>query len=70
MEYLNITISKFVLKKYWNLNIFNFKICIKNRTLEILCLSYEYQFSIINFILKYIVYLCPCHWKLVIYYIK
>ena len=45
-------ISKFVLKKYWNLNILVLKFALKNRTLEILGLSYEYEFSIINILIK------------------
>ena len=45
-------ISKFVLKKYWNINILILKFALKNCTLEILCLSYEYKFSIINICIK------------------
>ena len=40
-------ISKFVLKKYCNLNILILKFCIK-KSQEILCLSYEYEFPIID----------------------
>ena len=45
-------ISKFVLKKYWNLNILILKFALNNGTLEILCLSYEYEFSILNIYIK------------------
>ena len=44
-------ISKFDLKKYCNLNILILKFSIK-KLQEIFCLSYEYEFSIINIYIK------------------
>ena len=44
-------IFKFVLKTYCNLNILILKFCIK-KSQEILCLSYEYELSIINIYIK------------------
>ena len=45
-------ISKFVLKKYWNLNILILKFVLEKSHIKILCLSYECEFSIINIYIK------------------
>ena len=60
-------ISKFVLEKYWNLNILILKFVFKNRILEILCLSHEFDFSIINIYTK--IYYIPMFMSLKFSYI-
>ena len=45
-------ISKFVLKKYWNLNILILKFAFKKSHIRNFVLSYEYEFSIINIYIK------------------
>ena len=52
-------ISKFVLKKYWNLNILILKFALKKLHIRNLCLSYEYEFRVINIYIKiYYIYIC------------